>query len=179
MMTITNIVIIGITGVGKTTVGKIVAEQLGRKFIDLDKMIEQRCGVDIATIFSIEGESGFRARETDELRRIIQEEDNFVLSVGGGAILSAENRRLMSYHFVIQLFANINVIVHRLSKSHGKRPLFQNTSIQQKVMDLYKARQEHYNQLSDLNINTSNSKPESVGEFIAEYINKINHSPHM
>ena len=173
MMIITNVVIIGITGVGKTTVGKIVAERLGHKFIDLDKMIEQRCGVDVATIFSIEGETGFRTRETDELRRIMQEENNFVLSVGGGAILSVENRQLMSCCFVIQLFANVDTVVHRLSKSISKRPLFQNTDIQQKVMELYNARQEYYNQLSNLDINTSNTKPEAVGEFIANYINKL------
>ena len=172
-MITSNIVIIGITGVGKTTVGKIVARQLGRKFIDLDKQIELRCGVDIATIFSIEGESGFRIRETYELKKIMQEEENFVLSVGGGAILVAENRRLIAQNFVIQLFANINTVVTRLSKGIRTRPLLQNTDLQQKVIDLYNARREFYNQISDLDINTSNARPETVSNFIVGYVNKI------
>lgn len=169
-----NIVIIGITGVGKTTVAKIVADKLGRKFIDLDQMIVQYCGVDVATIFSIEGEDGFRIREAYELRRIMQNETNFVLSVGGGAILRAENRQLISQNFVIQLFANIETVALRLSKSIIKRPIFNGANIQQKVTDLYKAREAYYNQLSDLDINTSSAKPEYVADVIIRYINQCN-----
>ena len=167
-----NIVIIGITGVGKTTVAKIVAHRLGRKFIDLDKMIEQRCEVDIATIFSIEGEAGFRGRETDELSHIVQSDNDFVLSVGGGAVLSAENRHQISQNFVIQLCANIETVVLRLSKSINKRPLFQGINIQQKVIELYSARRVYYDQLSNLDINTSNITPDDAANMIVQYITK-------
>ncbi len=73
-----NIIIIGITGVGKTTVGKELARCLEKEFIDLDKRIETICGVDIPTIFEIEGEAGFRERESEELKRIITFSKNCV-----------------------------------------------------------------------------------------------------
>ena len=87
-----NIIIIGITGVGKTTVGKNLAQTLGVDFIDLDKSIEDNCGVDISTIFDIEGEAGFRLRETRELKKVLSYSGNYVISLGGGCVIAEENR---------------------------------------------------------------------------------------
>ena len=90
-----NIIIIGMAGVGKTTVGKLLAEKLGMAFFDLDKNIEIRCGVEISRIFEIEGEVGFRDRETDELQRIFNMYSNFILSVGGGCVAQLINREIL------------------------------------------------------------------------------------
>jgi shikimate kinase len=174
MTNITNIIMIGITGVGKTTIGKTLAETLQTEFIDLDKNIEQHCGVDIATIFAIEGEGGFRERETDELRRTLKIEGGFVLSVGGGCILRKENRQLISAgnNVVVQLYANIDILVERLSKSSTKRPLLQNDDMSVKITELYNSRKEYYDRITDFKINTSNMKPIQVVEEIIAHLNK-------
>ncbi len=152
-----NIVIVGITGVGKTTIGRLLADNLDKEFIDLDKAIETRCGVDISTIFEIEGESKFRQRESFELSQVITNKDNYVLSLGGGCVMSEDNRNLIvaANCSVIQLGADTNTLVERLSKSIGKRPLFNNVDISVKVSDLYKSRKEFYDKITDLYLDTS------------------------
>ena len=79
-------------GAGKTTVGKILARRLKRRFVDSDHEIERRCGVRIPVIFDIEGEEGFRGREEQAIAEVARL-DGVVLATGGGAVLSAENRR--------------------------------------------------------------------------------------
>src|SRR5690606_7318122 len=86
--------LVGMMGVGKTTIGRQLAAALGREFIDLDHAIEARCGVRIATIFDIEGEAGFRRRETATLDEYTRR-PGLVLATGGGAVLSGENRRML------------------------------------------------------------------------------------
>ena len=86
-----NIFLIGLMGAGKSTVGKLIARKLERRFIDSDHALEERCGVKIPTIFEMEGEAGFRKREAqiiDELTR----EQSIVLATGGGAVLLPEKR---------------------------------------------------------------------------------------
>ncbi len=167
-----NIIIIGITGVGKTTVGRILAEKLHKEFMDLDKNIESHCGVDIPTIFSIEGEVGFRDRETLELTRVIENHSNYVLSVGGGCVISAENRKIIASgnNIIVQLYANISVLVERLMKSPLKRPLFNNVAIESKIIELVHARKDIYNDFSDIKLNTSYLKAPQVAELIIKYL---------
>ena len=169
-----NIIIIGITGVGKTTVGKALADSLHKEFIDLDKNIELHCGVDIPTIFAIEGEGGFRERETDELRRTLKSTSSCVLSVGGGCVLRRENRQIITSgnNIVVQLYANTDTLVERLSKSATKRPLFNNVNIAAKVTELYKSRKEYYDRVTDFKINTSSMKPPQVIDDIIAYLKK-------
>lgn len=165
-----NIVIIGITGVGKTTIGRLLAEHLHKDFIDLDKSIEARCGVDIPTIFEIEGETKFRERESFELQDVITNADNYVLSVGGGCVISEKNRLIISQikGIVIQLYADIPTLVERLSKSVNKRPLFNNQDIAQKVTDLYQVRKEFYDKVTDLHLDTSGMYQSQVVDKIIE-----------
>lgn len=170
-----NIIIVGITGVGKTTIGKLLAETLGKEFIDLDKSIELRCGVDIPTIFEIEGESGFRERETFELRDTITRRDNFVLSVGGGCVIRDVNRELIlsSRNIVIQFHANMPTLVERLSKSVNKRPLFKNTDIANKVTALYESRREFYEKVTHLTFDTSGMRPNQVVDEVIRQLKSL------
>ena len=167
-----NIIIIGITGVGKTTVGRLIAEQLNKEFIDLDRSIEHHCGVDIPTIFTIEGEEGFRRRETDELSKIVSGNARYVLSVGGGCVIKPENRDIIlaGNNTIIQLVADLNVLVERLLKSPSKRPMFQNTDIEAKIKSLYDVRKDIYDLISNLKLNTSNLRPSQVADLVANYI---------
>jgi shikimate kinase len=88
------IVLVGMPGSGKTTVGRDLAKRLGLRFVDTDHEIEARTGVKIPTIFEIEGEDGFRKRETQTLDDLTRE-SNMVLATGGGAVIRPENRALL------------------------------------------------------------------------------------
>lgn len=169
----TNIIIVGITGVGKTTIGKFLAESIGKQFIDLDKVIEFTCGVDIPTIFELEGEFGFRDRETLALNQILSSSSNYVLSLGGGCVIRPENRQqlLRSNSLIVQLVADLDVIVDRLNKSPNKRPLLADQNMRVKIQDLFDSRKVFYDAVSDITINTSRMKPGQVIDKISEILN--------
>ena len=95
-----NIFLVGMMGAGKTTLGRALAQRLGRTFIDTDKILVDRTGVPIATIFEIEGEDGFRKRESQVIAEFLDGGD-CVIATGGGAVLAEENRRMMRDHGVV------------------------------------------------------------------------------
>ncbi|MCE3267859.1 MAG: shikimate kinase [Burkholderiales bacterium] len=173
-----NIIIVGITGVGKTTIGKLMAEALNKEFIDLDKSIELRCGVDIPTIFEIEGEEGFRERETFELKETITKQYNFVLSVGGGCVIKKANRELLRSprNIIIQFHADIPTLVERLSRSVNKRPLIKDTDVATKVTALYEARKEFYADVSHLVFDTSGMRPTQVVDDVIYQLKNLNNA---
>ena len=165
---VSNIIVVGITGVGKTTIGKQLAEHLDKQFIDLDKYIEVGCGVDIPTIFELEGEQGFRERETEALNQVIHSYENYVLSLGGGCVIRSENRQIILKNsgLVVQLIADLDIIVERLEKSPNKRPLLANQDLHQKISALYAARKDLYEMVSDITINTSRLRPYQIIEIV-------------
>jgi len=89
-----NVFLVGMMGAGKTTLGKALAQRMGREFVDTDRVLVERTGVPVATIFEIEGEAGFRRRESALLREMA-ERSGCVVATGGGAVLAEENRRVM------------------------------------------------------------------------------------
>ena len=108
-----TIILIGMMGAGKTTIGKSLANHLDKTFIDSDHEIQKRTGVKIPIIFEIEGEAGFRKRETDMLRELLKI-DNIVLATGGGIIINEENRKLIKEKgTIIYLRATVNDLLHR------------------------------------------------------------------
>jgi shikimate kinase len=117
-----NIFLVGMMGAGKTTVGKALARRLGREFVDCDREIVERTGVPVATIFEIEGETGFRQRESCVLADLALRTD-CVIATGGGAVLSADNRRLMRESgTVIYLNASVDHL-HERTRRDASRPL--------------------------------------------------------
>ena len=86
-----SVFLVGMMGAGKTSVGRLLAQRLGKRFIDTDQEIEARCGVTIPVIFEIEGEAGFRQRERQVIDELTMLPD-IVLATGGGAVLSGESR---------------------------------------------------------------------------------------
>src|SRR5690606_10857474 len=130
-----NIFLVGPMGVGKSTVGRRLAEATGRHFLDADEEIERRTGVRIDVIFDIEGEAGFRLREArilDELTRL----KGIVLATGGGAVLDPENRaRLSSNGSVVYLSAPAAVLARRTERDRV-RPLLQAPDRRQRIEEL-------------------------------------------
>ncbi len=148
-----NIFLIGLMGAGKTTVGKLIAKNLGKTFYDTDHVIEQRTGVKIPTIFELEGEEGFRKRETSTLDELAQQE-NIVLATGGGVIIAPENRKILRKHgYVIYLRANVNELYLR-TRNDKNRPLLQNVDIKARLEELFHARNPLYTETADLIVDT-------------------------
>jgi len=117
-----NVFLVGMMGAGKSTVGKALARRLGREFLDCDREIVERTGVPIATIFEIEGEEGFRRRETAVLAELALRRDA-VVATGGGAVLCEENRKLMRESgTVVYLHASIDHL-HERTRRDVARPL--------------------------------------------------------
>ena len=136
-------------GSGKTTVGKQVAKRTRMDFVDSDHLIEERCGVSISTIFDIEGEDGFRKRETKMLTELC-ERSGIVLATGGGAIASEENRILMRKNgYIVYLKTSIETQLARTQRNQN-RPLLENVDAEQKLTELMEERGSLYEQEADL-----------------------------
>jgi shikimate kinase len=151
----TNIFFIGLMGAGKTTLGKILAKQLGKQFFDTDVEIEKRTGVKIPVIFELEGEEGFRKRETAVIEELTQL-NNIVMATGGGAVIAAENRALLkACGTVIYLRAQVSELSHRM-RNDKHRPLLQNVDIRAKLGQLYTERNPLYTQTATHIVDTGN-----------------------
>ena len=148
-----NIILVGLMGAGKTTVGRLLAKRLKRPFYDSDEQIERRCGVRIPVIFDIEGEAGFRARETQVIAELCALE-NVVLATGGGAVLAAENRhRLAARGSVVYLHARPGNLWLRVRHDRN-RPLLAAPDPQQRLEELYAQRDPLYREVADLVLET-------------------------
>ena len=148
-----NIILIGPMGSGKSTIGNIIARRLHREFQDSDHFIEQRTGVDIARIFDVEGEQGFRDRESIALNELLGANDR-VIATGGGAILREENRQLLKQKgYIIFLDTSVNQQMHRLRRDK-KRPLLQTENPRERLETLLAERRPIYLDLADLAVKT-------------------------
>ena len=167
-----NIFLIGLMGAGKTTIGRQLASELSLEFFDSDHEIEKRTGVTIAHIFDIEGEEGFRKRETTVLDELTDKK-GIVLATGGGAILKAENRQfLMSRGTTIYLYANIDTLLERTSKDRN-RPLLQTENPKAKLEELLGIRDPLYRETADIIIDTGK---DSVRLALKEILEKLQES---
>ena len=143
-------------GPGKPTLGRQLARYLKRDFFDLDHELEARCGVPVATIFDIEGEAGFRRRETIELD-ICSRQAGIVLATGGGAILAEENRQLLKQRgTVVYLRASATELFRRL-ESYKTRPLLQTADPRQRIVELVAQREPLYEQVADIIFETGSA----------------------
>jgi 3-dehydroquinate synthase len=164
-----NIVLVGMMGAGKTTVGRLLARQLGKTFIDSDEEIQKRTGVKISHIFDVEGEEGFRQRESAVIQDLIKQ-DNIVLATGGGAVLKPANREALQQNgVVIYLKSNLHDLWQRTRNDHT-RPLLQTANPRAKLQELYEQRDPIYTAAADCIIHTGR---QSVQILIARLIRKI------
>lgn len=148
-----NIILVGPMGSGKSTVGNILARKLNREFQDSDHYIEEKTGVDIARIFDIEGEQGFRERETNALKELL-EADNRVIATGGGSVISEVNQSLLrSRGYIIFLDTSVKQQMQRLRRDK-KRPLLQTDNPLERLEALLRERRPIYLELADLAVKT-------------------------
>ena len=153
-----SVFIVGPMGAGKTTIGRLLAKQLGREFVDSDWYVESQTGADIAWIFAKEGEAGFRARETRAIDELTQH-SQIVLATGGGAVMSADNRAFLQQRgVVIYLNAPVEVQMIRTSKDKS-RPLLQQPNPRKILQELYRKRDPLYRQVAHIVMPTGHTYP--------------------
>lgn len=153
MMHAGNLYLVGMMGAGKSTVGRLLARRLKLRFLDCDHEIERRCGVKVPLIFEIEGEPGFRARETEVLAELTDLK-GVVLATGGGAVLAAENRRRLAERgTVIYLRARAEDLYTRVRHDRN-RPLLATADPLRRLRELHAERDPLYAAVADLVIDT-------------------------
>lgn len=169
MKRLDNVFLVGPMGVGKTTIGKVLAEIMGLNFYDSDREIEASTGADIPWIFDVEGEDGFRLRETRMIDQLTRRK-NIVLATGGGAVLAEKNRKWLAKRgIVIYLRASIRQQVERTSRDKN-RPLLQTADPEKKIQELMKIRDPLYREVADIIVDTNRRNPRSVSLDISKRI---------
>lgn len=149
-MTNQHIFLIGPMGVGKTTIGKRLADLLDRPFIDIDKEIEARSGADIPWIFDKEGEQGFRDRESRVFEDIVLSNNQSIIATGGGIVLRPTNRKILCDHGqCVYLCASKEQLYERTLRDKS-RPLLQVENRQKVISDLLEQRDPLYREVADI-----------------------------
>lgn len=158
-----NLVLIGLMGTGKSTVGRLLAQALGRQFVDTDVALAAEAGMSIPEIFAREGEDGFRRRETEAVRAAMARE-GLVVATGGGAPLRPENRAQLRRGLVVWLQAPAEVLLARALADGGgaTRPLLQGDAPLARLQALAEQRDPAYAEVSHLQVATSGRTPEQV-----------------
>lgn len=148
-----NIFLVGMMGAGKTTVGRALAHKMQKRFIDTDKVLVERTGVAVATVFEIEGEAGFRRREASVLAEVAAGDD-CIIATGGGVVLSEENRRAMRENgTVIYLRARVADLWER-TRQDTTRPLLATPDPRATLSRLLEERDALYREAAHLVVET-------------------------
>ena len=165
-MTSKNIVLVGSMGSGKTTVGRRLAHELNRDFFDTDHEIIDKTGVNIGHIFEIEGEEGFRERESKILENLCQM-SNIILATGGGIVLLSKNRKILqNVGLVVYLSSSVDQLLHRTTKSNT-RPLLENSTDRRKtITELVAARDVYYREVASIVVDTTGKRLHEVIKII-------------
>ncbi len=136
-------------GAGKTTVGRHLAKRFGRRFLDADHEIEARTGVRIPTIFEIEGEAGFRKRETQVIAQLAAEE-GLVLATGGGVVLDPANRDALAASGLVVYLNAPPAMLYERTRHDRNRPLLRVANPLAKLEELYRTRDPLYREIADI-----------------------------
>ena len=164
-----NIFLIGPMGSGKTTIGRQLAKVFGLEFYDCDHELERLTGASVNLIFDLEGEAGFRLRESQLLKQLTAK-TGVLIATGGGTICNEENRRMLrSQGLVVYLQTSIENQLKRLSKDKS-RPLLQAEDREQRLLKLARVRNPLYDATADLVFSTRNSSVYATAKALSSAI---------
>ncbi|MCE0493965.1 shikimate kinase AroK [Vibrio salinus] len=164
-----NIFLVGPMGAGKSTIGRYLAQQLHMDFVDSDTVIEERTGADIAWVFDVEGEDGFRKREETVINELT-EQQGIVLATGGGSVKSKDNRnRLSARGIVVYLETTIEKQLARTNRDK-KRPLLQTDSPREVLESLAGERNPLYEEIADVIVKTDDQSAKVVAAQIVKML---------
>ncbi len=166
-----NLYLVGMMGVGKTTIGKVLAEKFHYRFVDTDDVIVQATGKSINEIFRQDGEAAFRSVEKNVLAQV-STYTQMVVATGGGIVMYQENWSYMHYGLIIWLDAPVELLIQRLAEDTS-RPLLQDTNPEAKLRSLLQQRQPMYAQ-ADLHIPISSQEtPTQIADKILTQIPRV------
>lgn len=164
-----NVFLVGPMGAGKTTIGRQLARLLKREFLDSDREIEQRTGVNIPLIFELEGEAGFRTRERNVIDELTLLPD-IVLATGGGAILDPDNRiHLSERGTVVYLETSVDQQLARTGRDRN-RPLLRTEDPRRRLEELLAVRDPLYREVADVTVLTDGRTAKDVVNQILRHI---------
>ena len=167
-----RVFLVGPPGAGKSTVGRHLAAQLQATFFDLDEVIQERAGADIPWIFDVEGESGFRDRESAVVKDFASR-DNVVIATGGGVVLRPENRTVMSNaSTVVYLEASLSTLVSR-TEGKTKRPLLVGTDVRKVLQEIMAVREPLYREVADVTVASAGGSAKKLAGVIAEKLRAL------
>jgi len=159
-----NLVLLGMMGVGKSTLGKIVAKKQGLEFIDTDDRIEKKCSMKIAEIFKKKGEKFFRLEEKKEVMNSLNK-NNSIIALGGGAFLNSAIRNYILKNSISIWLDNNLEILNKRTKWNNKRPLLNKENNQKEINKLYENRKGIY-KLANYRINCDNLSKKNIAKKI-------------
>ncbi|MFT3961697.1 shikimate kinase [Propionivibrio sp.] len=166
-----NIYLVGLMGAGKTTIGRSLAKRLGLRFVDTDKEIEARTGVSIPTIFEIEGEDGFRKRESQVIAET-SAKNGLVVATGGGGVLREENRvNMRASGFVIYLNVQPQMLWER-TRHDKNRPLLQVADPLSKLTQLFTVRDPLYREVASLVVDGGRMSAQGVLQYLLKELSE-------
>jgi shikimate kinase len=167
-----NIVLIGFMGTGKTAVGRVLAQRLNRKLIEIDALIVKTAGKSIPDIFKNDGEIAFRELEIKAIKQAAAGE-NQVIACGGGAVLNTINiDRLRATGVIINLAAAPEIILQRTSGENGSRPLLNTAQPLARIKELQQFRKPFYDRAADITVNTSKLSIDAAADKIIARLRK-------
>ena len=167
-----NIFLIGPMGAGKSTIGRRLAAAVDKVFVDADHALEDRTGVEIPLIFELEGETGFRKRESELLAQLVRRE-GIVLATGGGVVLRAQNRAHLAEHgFVVYLDAPIDLLVARVARDRH-RPLMQTADPEATMQEIMRIRDPLYRESADIVVKSTHRSSRFVVKEILQRIEAL------
>jgi shikimate kinase len=165
-----TIVLVGVPGAGKTTVGKLLAKELDFKFFDSDQVIEAKAGKSVSDIFTQDGEPAFRKLEHDVITELLDSTDS-VLALGGGSLGNTETRNNVQQATVVWLVAGLAQAVDRVGMNRNRPLLLGN--VRGQLADLMTAREPLYKEVADVGVDTSKLIPSEVVTEIVSELRKV------
>ena len=161
-----HLVLVGMMGAGKSSVGRVLARKLDRPLLDSDELIEQRTGRTVREIWAADGEAAFRALETEALVEALDAEVASVVAAAGGIVLSEANRAALtrSDAHVVWLLANVDVLIDRV-KNGAHRPLLDDDP-EAMLRTMYRDRESLYQEVADAIVSVDNRSVHDVAQAV-------------
>jgi shikimate kinase len=163
------VVLVGLMGAGKTTVGKLLASRVGWSFSDSDRWVEQKTGVTIPVIFDLEGEEGFRRRESNALEEILAL-DCVVLATGGGIVLREENRSSLKGAGLVVYIDVAPELLYARTRHDRNRPLLQVADPLARLRQLLAEREPLYREVADLVVDGNRHNARQIAQIVEKEV---------